>query len=90
MTNYVIQHKHPQGLRLSNDLKILKRGHRDIRYTNNSSELIQPPNITNLSFVSQRIATTHTSTVIKDVDQINRFDFMGLNPTGCQIAILLA
>lgn len=51
-------------------------------------EQIQPPNITNLCFVWQWIATT--STVIKDVDQVNRFDFMGLKATGCQIAILLA
>lgn len=73
----------PQRLRLSKDRKILKR-------SQHNSEQIQPPNITNLCFVSQWIATTHTSTVIKDVDQINRFDFMGLNATGCQIAILLA
>lgn len=45
------------------------------------------PNVANLCFVSQGISTTHALAVIKNVDQINRFDFMGLNPTGCQIAI---
>lgn len=70
-----------QSLRLGKALK-----NEDIRHTN---KLIHHPQISLISVLFHRIATTHIHSNY-DVDQINRFDFMGLNPTGCQIAILLA